>query len=1256
MKKIFFLPILLILFFSSAFPQLNKDDGYPLIRNYSPKEYKADVQNWATAQGKNGTMYFGNNSGLLQYDGVNWTLNKTVNNSVIRSIAIAEDGKIFVGSVGELGYFEADSSGRLQYHSLLNYLKPENRDISDVWNTFIVNNEVIFETINYIFKWSPKTKVFTVIKPKNSFHFGIAVNNSFYTREWGIGLQKLTGDSLKLVPGGERFADERIYVMLPFPGEKNVTLIGTRTKGLFKYDGKNFIPFKTQADEFLLKNLIYSPGAVLKDGNIIIGTILGGAVIIDKNGNIIHIFDKATGLPSNTTYSLMPDKAGAIWMATDFGISRIDYSSPITYFDSRNGISSAATQIFRYNKILYACANNGSYYLEPSTSQFVLIPELANQSFDLIKVHGQLFVGCFDGVYQVNKNKVIPIRISKTNEYAVQFLYLSKVDTNRLYVATSAGMGLLYYQNGRWIDKGKIINIPDFTTSIVEEKDGTIWTGSGAFGVFRVKYPLNSKGFPDFEKPNIDRFDLVKGNSIFQVMPKLIDGKIYFLGPENIYRFNDKTNSFYVDSTFMIVPTSGSLLPQQIAKDSKGRLWLSRGRQPALGIPQPDGSYKWITSPFKRFSDELIQFIYPENDGSVWIGTGFGIIKYDMNKKFLYDSSFTTLLYKVGFGKGSRVFYSGYNSINNPPEISFSNNTAKFEFAATSYEEEERNQFKTLLEGFDDNWSDWSSENIREYTNLPPGKYKFAVIARNLSDVEGRQASFSFIILPPWYRTWWAYAGYAIILLLAVFISERLLRKRIIRNEQQRSYVREMELRAEVAEAENERKKNVELLSEIGRDISSNLTIEQIIDTVYKNVNSMMDASIFGIGIFEKENNRIVFPATKEKDIKLDTFTISIDDKDRPAVWCFLNQKEILINDYQLEYSKYINKIQTALQGENPASMLYLPLSYKDKRIGVITAQSFNKNSYTEYHLNILRNLATYTAIALDNADAYRQLNMTVNQLNAALDNLKSTQEKLVVQQKLASLGQLTAGIAHEIKNPLNFVNNFAELSQELIDELKEEFVKLKGSAENEQMGKMEEILSVIEQNIKKINEHGSRANRIVNSMLQHSRGKSGERIMSDINAILEEDLNLAYHGFRARDTSFNITIEKAYDKNLDKISIVPQDISRVFLNIINNGFYETNKKEKNGNDDFVPKLKVTTKSYDDSVEIRIMDNGNGIPEEIANEVFSPFFTTKPSGEGTGLGLSLSYDIIVKEHRGEIKFDTKLGEFTEFIITLPKIS
>ena len=287
-------------------------------------------------------------------------------------------------------------------------------------------------------------------------------------------------------------------------------------------------------------------------------------------------------------------------------------------------------------------------------------------------------------------------------------------------------------------------------------------------------------------------------------------------------------------------------------------------------------------------------------------------------------------------------------------------------------------------------------------------------------------------------------------------------------------------------------------------------------------------------------------------------------------------------------------------------------------------------------------------------SDRTKELSEKNIELEKTLLQLKDTQKQLIIQEKMASLGGLTAGIAHEIKNPLNFVNNFSELTLDLAKELGEEIEKLKNKIEETDYNYINDILSDVKQNAGKINEHGKRADSIVKGMLLHSRGKTGEKIPTDINSLLEEYVNLAYHGMRAMDSTFNVKIECVYDDTIEKIEVVPQDLSRVFLNIINNGCYSTNEKKKQLGEEYNPVLKISTKNLGGKVEIRIRDNGKGIPAENLDKIFNPFFTTKPTGKGTGLGLSISYDIIVDEHKGEFKVDSKEGEYAEFVIVIPK--
>jgi signal transduction histidine kinase len=334
-------------------------------------------------------------------------------------------------------------------------------------------------------------------------------------------------------------------------------------------------------------------------------------------------------------------------------------------------------------------------------------------------------------------------------------------------------------------------------------------------------------------------------------------------------------------------------------------------------------------------------------------------------------------------------------------------------------------------------------------------------------------------------------------------------------------------------------------------------------------------------------------------------------------------------------------------------SMLFAPLMKQAVSIGFIVVTRVQPGRFDEHHVQLLKTFADQAVIDIGNTQLFDEVQQRTRELSKSLNDLRTAQDRLVQTEKLASLGQLTAGIAHEIKNPLNFVNNFAALSAELTDELDETLVP--APLEQKMRDDVAELTAMLKSNLEKVVAHGKRADSIVKNMLQHSREGSGERRASDLNALVSESLNLAYHGARAERSDFNITLEQDLDPDAGAVDVYPQELTRALLNLISNGFYAAvkRKKEADGNA-FEPVLCAVTKNAGDAVEIRIRDNGAGIPLEIREKIFNPFFTTKPTGEGTGLGLSMTHDIIVKQHGGSIDVATEPGAFTEFRITLPR--
>jgi signal transduction histidine kinase len=1220
--------------------------GLPFITWLSPNEYGGTQQIWSFAQDNRGILYVGGGAGILEYDGASWRRIATPHNSVVRSMASELDGRIFAGETGDFGYLLPDKNGEMKFTSLLAFVPAEDRDFQDVQSITPAPEGIYFLARERLFRLTPEGKGWRakVWKPAAAFGRVFRVFDTLYVTDIREGLMRMDGDRLEKVPtlGLTDFnnPENRVTFLLPYAAESRQMLMGTRGGRLFLLDGAGLRPFSNGAASLLRKFGAYS-GALLRDGAAAIGTMRGGFLILERDGRLRRYVDRAAGIPADGVLSVFLDPVGTVWLGLQNGIAKVEASSPLSEFPAAAGLSAAVNDIKRHQGVLYAATVTGLSKLDGTTGEFQAVPAAGVYSVFGLLQHGNslLIASGEEEILQLTGNNVrLVVRLPDAARAMV--LTHSPQDANRVWIGATDGLSAMRQDpSGRWVYEGRVAATP-LVRSIVEPEPGLLWLGTESEGVRRVRLTGDS-----LRDARVERFGKAQGlPTDGGVSVHLVAGRVIFASPQGVREFDSATGRFVASKIFIGIPTGGSAEEYNIVSDRQGNLWVNFEVFPVFLKRQPNGTYLADPNQLQRIGAGRAQWLFLDDDGVLWMGGQDRMYRYDPAKAQTGRARFPALLRRVTAGDRDRtVLYNGGggDALQAQPAIAFRANALRFEYTAASFEDPSKNQFQSMLEGFDEDWSAWTTETRRDYTNLPPGQYRFRVRAMNaLMQPGSAEAEYRFVILPPWYRTWWAFGIYLLLLGSAGYAFMRIVRQRVTAREQARS-------QAKILQAEIERKRNVELLSEMGKELTSSLDIDTIFGKLHESVNQLMDASIFGVGLYHPSEHAIEYRLAIENGKRYQPYRRDTRDKNQFPVWCIDHRKAVFVSDVAAEYSRYIgkyeepgNKLEDGSAPQQPQSLIYLPLIAKDQVLGIITVQSLQKNAYTEYHLNLLENLAAFTSIALDNADAYQ--------------HLKSAQEQLVVQEKLASLGALTAGIAHEIKNPLNFVNNFADLSVELMAELREELDKPPGpgpAAENENVAA---LLDDLTSNAKKINEHGRRADGIVRSMLQHSRGQAGEHQPTDINAMLDEYVNLAYHGMRAQDASFNVTIERQFESGAGMVDAVPQDISRVFLNILNNACYAANEKARKASADFAPTLTVRTVNLGDAVEVRIRDNGMGIPADVRDRIFNPFFTTKPTGQGTGLGLSISHDIIVQEHGGQLEVETVPGEFTEFVVRLPR--
>ena len=770
--------LLIILFLGLLWPLYSfseiKQIGTPFIRNFIKREYKAGTQNWNITQDTRGFIYTANNEGLLVYDGNQWQLHKMPNSSIVRALYVNKSGEIYVGAYNELGKMVTLPNGRMEFKSLKKYIPTEYQNFDDIWSVFSFENKIIFQSYNCAFICSNDTNI-SILKAPVRFHHSFKVNERVFFNDLSAGLFEFDGKRLTPVPGCEKLKGLQIWSVMPFFGTNDL-MIGTLNDGLFHYDGKKLEEWSVPVNQFLKKNQIFC-ASTLRDKYYVIGTIQNGVVIIDHLGNIIQHFHKKNGLQNNTILSLFSDRSDNLWLGLDNGIDYVNINSPITFLQSTEGIGAGYIAIVKDGK-LYLGSNQGLFVTDwqgkGQIGNFTLIPGTLGQVWSLEIHDGVLICGHNNGTFVIEKDKAVNIDPTPGGWKYLQL----KRHPGFLIGGTYNGLTLYQKEGTRWKYITQIKGFNESFRVFEEDENGDIWMSHGFKGIFKIT--LNNELDSVISSKFYTSRDGLPTNYNLNVYK--IKNRIVFTSKHGVYEYNALNDNFERSEFFnqLLQPISDI---SYLKEDKKGNIWymawMNSVNRAGLFKLKEDLRYQHISAPFSILSGKFIsgfESVYGFGEENYFIGTEEGFAHYNPKIEPLQNPEFNTYITRAMALHFDSTFYLGNNyngRIANQErkyKFPFKKNAFRFMYSSPIFDNPGNIEYSYKLVGFTESWSDWSSTVTNEYTNLPEGDFIFMVKARNQLGVESLSDQLEFSVLPPWYKTFFAYLIYCFLFLLITLL------------------------------------------------------------------------------------------------------------------------------------------------------------------------------------------------------------------------------------------------------------------------------------------------------------------------------------------------------------------------------------------------------------------------------------------------------------------------------------------------------
>ena len=808
MRSIPALKIMIFFFLCVKLHAQIKDIGLPKIINYSKAAYSGGSQNWDIGGNKYGNLYFANTSGLIQFNGTSWNT-FSIPNKTVRSLNVDKNGKIYVGGYNEFGYFESNTSGKLIYHSLSKLVNSNRRKLIDfVWKVHIVNDIVYFQTFSatYIYQ---NGKI-SMLEPPSRFQFSYVVNGIIYFQDISEGLMKLEDGRLESLATTKIFNGTEIWGVVPFAD--NRLLVITQDKGMFIYSASGISEWDCEANNFLKKNNSLG-GRILNKKFIVLNSVLDGNIICDLNGKIVQHINNKKGLQNNTALSSYVDKSNNLWLGLDNGIAYINENSPFTYLSSSFDLSTVYASAV-YSGFLYVATNQG-VFRHPwngtfKEETFKFVEGTTGQAWGIDVIDGTLFCSHTRGLMQIS----VDGKVSYIDN-AKGYLGLKELPgrPDCIIASNYHGFSILKKQNNLWQFSNQVRGF-DISDSKFATDGSNVWLKKNS--VYKLKLSSDLTHFSSTSTyENIN--SKLKGITSVQQL----NGKTYFQTNNRFFTYSAAADKF-VEDVSMTANFKNVPLIRYCFEDNKGNICYFFGES-AMGMlmKNSNGVYKNVLSPFSTLTGNLVYFFEAVNtvdSNNIFIGITDGLVHYD--SKMLNGIAEKPKSYIRSFIFGSDTLVSGNLAKVNPVNISYNDNNVKFTFSSAVYDQPENIRFSYKLEGFDDEWSSWTTVPVKEYTNLHEGSYRMMLKVINSYDTQSKPAQISFSVSPPFYRHWLAYLLYVVIIAAGIYYVRRRLRIKIRQNryyetlEQRKLYLeKETKIRQEQYELEKEieRLKNEQL-------------------------------------------------------------------------------------------------------------------------------------------------------------------------------------------------------------------------------------------------------------------------------------------------------------------------------------------------------------------------------------------------------------------------------------------------------------